>query len=70
MKEKIWKILNYLSQVVLTALISAMIALLQNWLSTRGASVDIQLNTENTGVIGAIVASGKIALNNIKNSFC
>ena len=52
MKQKILKILSYILQVILTALASAGIALLQNYLSTHGVNAGPDLNTENTGIIG------------------
>jgi len=68
MKQKIYKILNYVLQIVLTALASAGIALLQNYLESKGVKAGDTLDPQNTGVIGSAVAGIKIAINNFKNS--
>lgn len=68
MKQKIYKILNYVLQIVLTALASAGIALLQNYLESKGVKAGDTLDPQNTGVIGSAVAGIKIAINNFKNN--
>lgn len=68
MKQKFYKILNYLLQVILTALASAGIALLQNYLESKGVKAGETLDPQNTGIIGSAVAGVKIAWNNFKNN--
>lgn len=66
MKQNFKKVCLYVLQVVLTALASAGIALLQGYLQARGVNAGPTLNIEDTGVIGGVVASGKIAISNLK----
>ena len=68
MKEKIKKILSYLLQVVLTALASAMIAMLQNYVQTKGVEVGPSLDVADTSLIGGVLASGKVAISNLKKN--
>lgn len=67
MKQKMSKILSYLLQVILTALASAGIALLQNYLMNHGVNAGVELNPTDTGIIGSAVASSRIALSNLRN---
>jgi hypothetical protein len=66
MKEKLLKLCGYLLQVVLTALASAGIALLQNYLTTKGVPAGAEINPTETGAIGSMIASARIAISNIK----
>ena len=68
MKTNIQKIGLYVLQVVLTALASAGIALLQSYLQTHGVEAGPNLNVENTATIGGIVASGKVAISQFRSS--
>lgn len=68
MKEKIKKILSYLLQVVLTALASAIIAMLQNYVQAKGVEVGPSLDVADTSLIGGVLASGKVAISNIKKN--
>lgn len=57
-------------QVVLTALASAVIAMLQNYVQAKGVEVGPSLDIADTGLIGGVLASGKVAISNIrKNMF-
>lgn len=68
MKKKILKIVMYILQIVLTALASAGIALLQSYVQAHGVDMGVTLNPESTGAIGGTVASGRIAWSNFKNN--
>lgn len=68
MKSNIQKIGLYVLQVVLTALASAGIALLQSYLQTKGVNAGPTLNVENTGIIGGALATGKVAVSHFKNN--
>lgn len=68
MKEKIIKILKYLGQIILTALASAGIALLQQWIEQHGIQTGATLDTKNTSLVGGTVASIKIMWNHYKGS--
>lgn len=67
MKQKILKVLKYLLNIILTALASAGIALLQNYLQSKGASADVTLSVNDTGILGGVIASLRIAIQNIRN---
>jgi hypothetical protein len=69
MKTNLKKIGLYVLQVVLTALASAGIALLQSYLETHGVNAGPTLNPENTATIGGLVASGKVAVSHFRNSY-
>lgn len=67
MKQNLKKITSYLLQVILTALASAGIALLQSYIESHGVNAGPVINPENTGLIGGVVASARIGIKNIKN---
>ena len=67
-KTNFQKIALYILQVILTALASAGIAILQSYLETHGVPTGPVISPENTGVIGGAVASGRIAINQFKNN--
>lgn len=62
MKAKALKIGAYLMQVILTALVSAIIALLQNYLASKGVNAGGTISPAETGAIGSILSSASIAL--------
>ncbi len=66
MKQKIWQGSIYLGHIILTALASAGIALLQNYLATHGHNVGPQINAGETAQIGTVLSGGKILMSQWK----
>lgn len=52
----------YILQIILTALASALIALLQNWLAAHGAHTGQTISPENTAVIGGGISAAAPSL--------
>ena len=68
MTEKIKTASLYIGQIVLTALVSAIIALLQNYLSTHTGVPQDSINPVHTGAIGGIVSSGHVGYKYFKSN--
>ena len=70
MKLKLSSSTKKLLEIFLTSLISAGIAFLQNYLKQKGLSVDVNVSPSETGLIGAGVASAKVAFNSNMGNTC
>jgi hypothetical protein len=68
MKDEIIKILKYILQIVLTALASAGIAILQQYIQSKGVHAGPTLDISNTGEVGATVASAKIVWSQVRSN--
>lgn len=69
MKQKFLSIAKYILQIILTALASAGIALLQQWIESHGVNIGPQINPQDTGIIGGTVSGASIAWRNLKTRF-
>ena len=67
MTQKLKTVGLYILQVILTAIASALIALLQNYLQAHGGDGSGSLSVLHTGAIGTISGSGVVAFNHLKN---
>src|SRR5574343_121554 len=66
MKKNFLLIGKYLLQVILTAIASALVALLQNYLATHTGNSMPELNPEHVAKVGGILSTTKIAFNHYK----
>jgi hypothetical protein len=69
MKQKLKTGGMYILQIFLTALASALIAMLQNYLSAHAGVPGGQINPNDTGAIGGVLSSGHIAYKSFKSKF-
>ena len=60
MKEKLKTATLYAGQIILTALASAIIAMLQNYLSAHTGAPADSINPTHTAAIGGIISSGHV----------
>ena len=63
MKSKLEKFSKEFASIALTALASAGIAMLQNYLKTNGIECGATLDPANTSAIGGGIAGAKMVLN-------
>ena len=59
----------YLFQILLTALASALLAVLQDYIARHTGANQIQINPAQTGQIGAVLGSARVAYIHFK-TFC
>lgn len=69
MKQKLKTGALYIGQILLTAMASAIIAMLQNWLATHTGTPTHQISPENTATIGGVISTGHMSFKAIKTQF-
>ena len=66
MTQNLRTISLYIGQIILTALASALIALLQNYISAHTGTPADSISVPHTATIGGIVSSGHVAYKSFK----
>lgn len=69
MEQKFKLGLLYIGQIILTAIVSALIAMLQGWLQTHGMPAQNLVIPAHAAAIGGISSSGIVAYNHTKGTF-